>query len=175
MTEIWKQIKGYEGKYEVSNYGKVRSLNFNNIKHKIKLLKPLNNNRGYLQVRLSNRWYKVHRLVAEAFIPNLNNYSEVNHIDEDKCNNRVDNLEWCSRTYNVNYGTRGLKQSLTLTGRPCPTRKKVICLETGQIFDSAKAAYNHVGVSKDYFLKKVMKYGYKAHGYSFKYLNGDIK
>lgn len=154
MTEIWKQIKGYEGKYEVSNYGKVRSLNFNNIKHKIKLLKPLDNGRGYLQIRISGKWYKIHRLVAEAFIPNPCNYSEINHKDENKLNNRVNNLEWCSRKYNINYGSRNLKQSLKNIGRPCPTRKKVICLETGQIFDSAKAAYDYVGVSKDYFLKK---------------------
>ena len=170
MDEIWKPVCGFEDKYEVSNLGRVRSLNFRNKKNDIKLLTPLDNGKGYLQVRLSRKWHKVHRLVAKAFIPNPNNYDEINHKDENKSNNKVDNLEWCSRKYNVNYGNRNLKQSLANIGRPCPTRKKVICIETKQIFDSAKEAYMFIGVGKEYFLGKVMKLGYKAHGFSFKYL-----
>ena len=109
--EEWKSIPGYEGLYEVSSYGRVKSLErykSNNggiqlIKEKI--LKPHNTKKGYLTVQFSNKIFKVHRLVAEAFIPNPDNLPMVNHKDEDKTNNNVDNLEWCTAKYNSNYGT----------------------------------------------------------------------
>nr|DAO38314.1 MAG TPA: homing endonuclease [Caudoviricetes sp.] len=102
MQEIWKDIEGYEGLYQVSNFGRVKSLdryvlrNENTLFVKGIVLSQLNN-RGYLTVRLCNsgkyKNYFVHRLVANAFIHNDNNYSEINHIDENKHNNHVDNLE----------------------------------------------------------------------------------
>lgn len=114
--EIWKDIKGYEGIYQVSNLGRVKSLpRFHKTKNgyysKVKILTPIKNDRGYLLVGLSKEWKKqkifVHRLVAEAFIPNPNNLPQVNHINEfEKDNNCVENLEWCSCKYNCNYGTR---------------------------------------------------------------------
>lgn len=122
MQEIWKDIKNYEGLYQVSNLGNVRSLNriVNcNIKNnnkaikKGKILKPNKKRNGYLQVCLLNKqkrkYCNIHRLVAETFIPNLNHLSQVNHIDENKDNNCVDNLEWCSPKYNCNFGTRNSK------------------------------------------------------------------
>ena len=109
LNEIWKPIKGYEGLYEVSNFGRIKSLKRNII------LKSYKDGRGYLCVRLykynSSIQYKVHRLVAEVFIDNPNNYKEVNHKDENKTNNRVENLEWCDRKYNCNYGTRNERMS----------------------------------------------------------------
>lgn len=100
--EIWKPIKGYEGLYEVSNLGRVKSLRRNSI------LKAVLHN-GYLIVSLRNNGItqqcRVHRLVAEAFILNPYNLPCVNHKDEIKTNNKVDNLEWCSVKYNTNYGT----------------------------------------------------------------------
>ena len=106
MNEEWRDIKGYEGKYQVSNLGRVKSLG-NNKSKKEKILDPKSNMYGYKEVRLSKEGkrkpYKVHRLVAIYFIPNPNNYKEVNHKDENKQNNRIDNLEWCSRLYNVRY------------------------------------------------------------------------
>ena len=100
MKEVWKPINGYEGRYEVSNLGRVASLNYR-LKGERHLLKN-DMSSGYAQVKLyahndfSRR--RVHRLVAEAFVNNPNNYGYVNHIDEDKANNRADNLEWCTLT-----------------------------------------------------------------------------
>lgn len=108
LFEIWRDVIGYEGLYQVSNYGRVKSLNYHGGK-KEKVLKPGKDRCGYLYVVLckegSHKKYKVHRLVAQAFIPNPNNYPCVNHKDENKTNNCVDNLEWCTYKYNTNYGT----------------------------------------------------------------------
>lgn len=115
MEEIWKDIQGLEGYYQVSNLGRVRSLK--RLSSKIKrfyggnILIPQKTRKGYLQVCFSKygAWVltaRVHRLVAEAFLPNPDNLQEVNHKDEDKTNNRVDNLEWCNSMYNHLYGTR---------------------------------------------------------------------
>lgn len=102
-TMIWKEIAGYEGIYEVSDTGLVRSLKFG----KAKILKPQNNGNGYLHFRLCKNGKakntKIHRLVAEAFLPNPLGLETVNHIDEDKTNNNVSNLEWMSRPDNVAY------------------------------------------------------------------------
>ena len=113
MQEIWKDIKGYEGYYQISSFGRVRSLDrFDGFKNNIKgkLIKCFLSKTGYVRVSLSkNQKYKkfqVHRLVAQAFIENKNNFSQVNHIDEKRDNNNVNNLEWCSAKYNSNYGNR---------------------------------------------------------------------
>lgn len=98
------------GLYQVSNLGNVRSLNYNKAKKIQHLKKVVINKRGYLAVGLSkNGIFKIktaHRLVAETFISNPNNLPQVNHIDENKLNNSVTNLEWCTNKYNINYGTR---------------------------------------------------------------------
>ena len=115
--EEWKNVIGYEGLYEVSNTGQVRSLDryvkYSNGRiclHKGKVLSPAKDKYGYLAVVLScngkQKTIKIHRLVAQAFIENPDNLPEVNHLDEDKTNNNVDNLEWCTTKYNSNYGHR---------------------------------------------------------------------
>lgn len=105
MDEIWKDIKDYENLYQGSNLGRVKSIKFG----KERILKTFKNKDGYLQVGLwknnKRKIFLVHRLVAQAFLDNPNNLPEVNHKDENKLNNVVSNLEWCNRTYNVNYGT----------------------------------------------------------------------
>ena len=103
MTELWKPIKGWEGKYEVSNLGVVRNAITGHI------LKQHDAGYGYMQVLLSRSRREhyhalVHRLVAQAFVPNPNNLPQVNHKDENKYNNLPHNLEWCTAMYNMHYG-----------------------------------------------------------------------
>lgn len=108
MTEeIWKDVKGFEKLYQVSNTGLVKSLITNNSRRK-RVLKQKKTSRGYLSVTLfdnngKHKYILVHRLVAEAFISNPDNLPQVNHKDEDKTNNNVDNLEWCTASYNLSY------------------------------------------------------------------------
>lgn len=108
MKEIWKDIKGYEGKYQISNLGNVKTLKRN------KILKP-NKSGEYDYVILymngKGKIKKIHRLVAENYIENPNGLECVNHKDENKRNNVVNNLEWCTKQYNCNYGKRNEKMS----------------------------------------------------------------
>lgn len=108
--EIWKDIPEYEGLYQISNLGNVKSLyritNNNHIIHE-KILKPQENYNGYLIVNLykNNKMESklIHRLVGKTFIDNPNNYNYINHIDKNKNNNNANNLEWCTQSYNVIY------------------------------------------------------------------------
>lgn len=108
MEEIWKNVKGYEGLYQISNLGNVRSLKRNIILKQSQYSK-------YNQVNLykngKRECVNVHRIVAIAFLNNPSNYECINHIDENKRNNAVNNLEWCSKKYNVNYGAGNKKSS----------------------------------------------------------------
>ena len=112
--EEWRPVVGYEGLYEVSNMGNVKSLNYRRT-GKEGILKASKTGNGYQKVQLfkdgKGKFYKVHQLVATAFCENPHGFKEVNHIDEDKTNNCADNLEFCSRSYNINYGTRNQKTS----------------------------------------------------------------
>lgn len=112
--EEWRDIEGYEGLYQVSNEGRVKSLErYVNggkqlVEEKIKSVFRMSD--GYYGVNLykdgTQKLKKIARLVAETFIPNPTNLPEVNHKNEDKALNTVENLEWCDRSYNINYGTR---------------------------------------------------------------------
>lgn len=116
-VEVWKDIRNYENLYQTSNLGRARSLdrwvkgpNGSVRLCKGKILKPKTTKDGYLRVGLrkngKKKMFLVHRLVVEAFLPNPNNLPCVNHKDENKQNNSVNNLEWCSYSYNINFGTR---------------------------------------------------------------------
>ena len=119
MDTVWKDVKGYEGYYEVSNTGHVRSVdryvNCKNgmAKRKGKMLRETERSKGYLCVRLSRnnegRVVEIQRIVAIAFLPNPDDLPCVNHKDENKKNNSVENLEWCTYFYNNNYGNRKAK------------------------------------------------------------------
>lgn len=132
MEELWKDIEGYEGLYQVSNLGRVKSLkrySKNNKNNNDRILKPVLNTKGYLQLALCKNGVKynkkLHRLVAQAFIPNPENKPQVNHIDEDKTNNIVSNLEWMTNKENRNHGT-AIK-------RMCITNSKPIICYKGDI------------------------------------------
>ena len=108
MKEIWKDIPGYENLYQISNKGKIKSF-YNYRRNGTNILTP-KIKKGYYQIGLrkngKRKWLSIHRLVAITFISNNNNFKCVNHKDENKLNNNVDNLEWCNHKYNNCYGTR---------------------------------------------------------------------
>ena len=169
MEEIWKDIVvekngtlyDFTGLYQVSNLGRVRSLDryidtINNgtpCKKKVdgKILKTKQNKKGYQQIILFKDGKRiatyVHRVVATCFIDNPNNYSVVNHKDENPSNNCVDNLEWCTVSYNTKYshykysGNHGYYPK----GSEAHHAKKVICVETGQVFGTIKEAQKYIG------------------------------
>ena len=141
MKEEWKYIKDYEGLYQISNLGRVFSLNKNKFKH------PTKGSDGYIRVSLykerERKSYLVHRLVAEAFIENPNNYPIINHKDENPSNNRVDNLEWCTFKYNNNYGNHiknMVENNTYYKGSKHPSSRKVQCITTGRKFNCIKEA-----------------------------------
>lgn len=134
MNEIWKDIPGYEQFYQVSDLGRVRSKSRirNNHYYRGKIRKPQSNGHGYLFVVLSinGKHYQryIHRLVAKTFIPNVHNYPEVNHKDENPSNNKVTNLEWCTSKQNSNYGNHGLHISKSSKQSK---RKHIACINNG--------------------------------------------
>lgn len=159
--EEWKDIEGYESLYQVSTLGRVKSLARKDSRGcplRERYLKPDTRTCGYLFVSLSKNGIvhakTIHRLVAQAFIDNPYDYPQVNHKDEDKTNNRVENLEWCTAKYNLNYGTCPQRFSEARKGQRLSSvsiekmrhkiMKKVMCVETGQIFDSIKSAEEFV-------------------------------
>jgi len=167
--EIWKPIKGYEGYYEVSNFGNIRSIDrlvpflHYSVHRKGRMMRLHTHRKGYLEVHLckngKERIFKVHRLVALAFIPNPLKLPQINHKDENPANNSVDNLEWCDNSYNINYGERNkrlsekvgkkiyqYKSNGTLVGSYSSIR--AAALKTGLKYSSIRSAALGIGHSK---------------------------
>lgn len=150
--EIWKDIKGYEGLYKVSNRGNIKSLNYRRKLGNERILPGSCDGKGYLQVGLCKngvrRKFAIHRLVAEAFIENKYNKKEVNHIDGNKSNNHVDNLEWSTRSENVKHAydngliskKYGIKNPNFGKKMALSNSRKVFCITTNEIFESITEA-----------------------------------
>ena len=173
-NEIWKPVVGYEGKYEVSNTGKVRSLNY----HRSGLAKELAqkiDKYGYCVVTLcSNGQHKsltVHRLVAIAFIDNPNHFPQINHKNERKDDNCVENLEWCTQLYNANYGTRNIRaMDNRHTGK---FRKKVVQLKEGKVVNeyvSLAEASRQTGIYYKMISRVACGERARTHGYEWKFV-----
>ena len=178
MKEIWKDILEYEGLYQVSNLGRIKSLaNKSNHKKEIIMRQHLNH-KGYCVLSLCKNYKRqsksVHRIVAQAFIPNSNNLPQVNHIDGNKTNNNVNNLEWCNNSYNQLHANKlGLnKHRLESVKEVC--NKPVAQLDMNGIelnrFNSLREASNKTGFSYKSMslctLGKIKSCG----GYVWKYL-----
>jgi|LGVE01.1.fsa_nt_gb hypothetical protein len=159
MSEIWKVINGYE-KYEISNIGNVR-------KGKL-LLSPQVNQCGYIVIRLTKnkkRYHNsIHRLVAIAFIPNIDNLKEVNHIDGNKLNNDYTNLEWSSRSKNIQHAyDTGLKIALSGINHPQVTLSKEICLKIQDDLNEGKLSKTNIAKKYNTNRKLVYNIQHKIH------------
>lgn len=172
--EIWRDVVGYEGLYQVSNYGNVKSLsrevNNGNGTYftKEKILKPMENHKGYLGVELQDKWHFIHRIVATTFIENPENKPQVNHIDCDKKNNRVENLEWCTNSENqIHAYKNGLNVRSDNAGRP---KQKIMQLDMNdnliKIYESIADAEKETGIKNiSYVINGKRK---KAGGFKWK-------
>lgn len=179
--EIYKKIEGFDG-YEISNKGNVKSLERDMIRKsklgkeytyhkKESILKPKTDTDGYKLVNLykgkKSFTLKVHRLVAEAFILNPNNYPIINHKNEKKDDNAVDNLEWCTQAYNLSYGNAKYKRALKL-GKPLIAYKDGI--EVGRFISSYDAAKSlNCSSGNIRCMLRGEKYPKTVKGYTFKY------
>jgi hypothetical protein len=146
-TEIYKDVLGYEGIYQVSNLGNVKRINKKNLNY----LKPLNNGTGYFQVALcvnsKRKVYLVHRLVAETFIDNPNNFDVINHINGIKSDNTINNLEWCTHSHNINHAVKtGLR--IIPKGDLNKKSKKIIDTKTGEIYLSTLSLSIKLGINR---------------------------
>ena len=165
MTEVWKDVNGYEGLYQVSTLGNVKSLNYSRTRKERNLIPALK--KGYLSVQLCKevnvKEFRIQQLVADAFISNPNGYKFVNHKDENKQNNCVDNLEWCDTKYNCNYGTRNKriaeKRSIA-----------IYCVELDKVFQSTREVERITGIANSSISKCCKGKLKSAGGYHWEYV-----
>lgn len=146
MKETWKPIPNYEGYYEASSLGRIRSVPRFGTKKNGSILKPNVKKSGYVNILLSknnvHKTWRLHRLIAQAFIPNPENKPQVNHKNGDKSDNRVDNLEWVTVSENMRHKFEVLGYKMPQgKGRP------IMCVETGEVFEHIKDAERKYGKS----------------------------
>lgn len=174
---MWKDIAGYEGLYQVSDQGEIRSLDKTLqirpnciITRKGKIMKPEVSNKGYLRIILykndKKKHFSIHRLVAKAFIPNPENLDTINHKDENKFNNAADNLEWMSLKSNINYGTGITKRSNSKKKKVNQFSKDGIFIKT---WDSGTEAEKELDLSKGQVCSCCKLKQKSAGGYIWKY------
>lgn len=187
IVEEWKDIPGYEGAYQISSLGRVKCLErvyycgdkcSRRVQEEI-ILKPTSV-KGYVRLALSKngkrKSFLVHRLVAESFIliPDSLEHLigtrklQVNHKDENLLNNAVDNLEWCTASYNVNYGARNEK--MASKNRNGKKSKPVLCVETGEVFPSQAEVERKFGFLQSCISACCKREG-TAYGYTWRYVN----
>lgn len=175
VTEEWKDVKGYEGIYQISSYGRVKSTRRRGSQGGILKLSLDKKNTGYFKIRLckSNHYksFFIHRLVAQAFIANPNNYPQVNHKDENRQNNNVDNLEWCTNKYNSNYGNHSWRN-----GRAQRENLKWVCqYSTNNKFIAKYKTAEEAAKAVNGFASNISKVAHgsinTAYGYKWKYEN----
>lgn len=173
--EIWRDVVGYEGCYRVSNLGRVKSCfrsrrgKNNTVSYVYEKIKQLTTDiDGYLLVSLYNdtasQVVRVHRLVAQAFLPNPDNLPQVNHKDGDKFNNSVTNLEWCTNQDNIDHSWKiGLRESRR--------RFQVKCVDTGEIYPSINSIISKYTSKSSYYLfKNCVKYQEPFHGHYYEFI-----
>lgn len=179
LIEEWKAIPDYNERYFASTLGRIKN-------SKGKILKPQVGTGGYLYVAISKepnkfKLCRLHRVIASTFIPNPNNLPQINHIDEDKLNNQVSNLEWCTNSYNMNYGSRA--QKFYESNKNCKTLSKPVCqynLEGDliKIFPSAAEAARSIKTTTDIKIiksricnccREIYKKGNSAYGFIWRY------
>jgi len=182
MKEIWKDIVGYEGLYQISNLGNVMSLNYRKRGYS-QILVPKKNNRGYLWVELKSNGKRkcmtIHRLVANAFLDNSSALPLINHKDENPINNRVDNLEWCDNSYNVLYSlkrherkARALRNG-KIVRKPTKYKQKVIQLTKSGDFvrdwESIQAIHGELGYNNTSITECCKRIRKTAYGYKWRF------
>ena len=150
MNEFWKPVIGYERLYEISSFGNIRSLDKKWLVSQHKLASKKGKNlipdvsNGYSHIKLWKegkfKWFQLHQLVATAFIPNPGNKKFVNHINSNRSDNSISNLEWCTQRENLQHASRMGRLKFV-------NAKAVICNQTGEIFASCKDAANRIGIN----------------------------
>lgn len=168
VRDNMKDIEGYEGRYAITEDGQVWSY------YSKSFIYQRTNNEGYKLVRLrkngQQKLYSVHQLVARTFIPNPNEYTEINHIDENKANNTISNLEWCTHQQNMLSGS--CRERFTEKQKKThPNRRAVLCVETQKIYSSMKEAQRETGIDNAAISKCCNHKRETAGGFHWKFIN----
>ena len=169
--EIWRDIEGYEGLYQVSDQGRVKSLVRKGRKSE-RILKPGVMHDGYVGVNLYSggkpKTLKVHRLVCEAFHENPDNKPQVNHINEIKTDNRASNLEWCTRKQNINHGSRNERVA---KAQSKPVAQYAQDGELIKIWPSTREVERQAGFRHGYICQSANGKRKQAYGFIWKYVS----